>query len=147
MRIATQRYDTIHGHSTRVLDMRPSGLRMRGRGERLESFGLFSSGANKYTVRAGYIVFHGVGDYAVAETELTLSGAPTVYIYVTAPWSGFSSASITFASGSTRPVSDTSEFKAVLWELTFNATSATYGTITRRAGGQDVHIALASRHP
>lgn len=126
-----------------------SGLEFAAGTAVLASFDLIgqsgSTGA-EVTISAGYVVFDGVGDYAVAETELTISGAPTVYIYVKAPWADFSSASITFASGSVRPSSDTSEFKRVLWELGYDATANYYGERIRRAGGQDVTLALASHH-
>lgn len=120
-------------HVQRVL-VWPSG---GGINEAKLAFGIKLSG-NVVTVYAGTIRAHGIRKVAVAQTNVTLSGA-TEWIYV--EWGWFTSASIKHSS-----VEPESNATYLRWALAkYTLTSGAYALTQRCWMGGDIHLAAPIR--
>jgi len=109
------------------------------------SFGFTQSGTTReiFLIKSGWIVYDGLGNFLVPETEIILTGGPLSWIYVEAATSAYGTNSIKQASGlafANAPKSDGGKFRRVLYEIEFDLELGIYkAPLFRRVG--DIEIA------
>lgn len=110
------------------------------------SFGVQRSGAT-VKVNEGWINYHGVGSFHVAQAVLTLTGGPKAWIVVRAQWVDMGTNEILILSGAaeSRPVTDNVYLVVILFEFDFNATSNSFANMVPRHGNRDIQLAIGIR--